>query len=97
MTTADFCACSHAGLAAAGVVGEILIVDSGSDRTTELALAGGARGLRTPRRGFGRAYIAALPFVRGRYVVMGDCDCTYDFRELAPFVEKFRAGAEFIM
>jgi hypothetical protein len=30
-------------------------------------------------------------------VLMGDCDCTYDFRELAPFVEKFRAGAEFVM
>ena len=28
---------------------------------------------------------------------MGDCDCTYDFREITPFVEKFRAGAEFIM
>ena len=82
---------------AAGVVGEILIVDSGSDRTTELALAGGARVLRTPKRGLGRAYIDALPFIRGRYVLMGDCDCTYDFRELAPFVAKFRAGAEFVM
>ena len=82
---------------AAGIVGEILIVDSGSDRTTELALAGGARVLRTPKRGLGRAYIDALPYIRGRYVLMGDCDCTYDFRELAPFVEKFRAGAEFVM
>ncbi|HMF41644.1 MAG TPA: glycosyltransferase family 2 protein, partial [Polyangia bacterium] len=97
LTIADFVAWCHAGLAAAGVVGEILIVDSGSDRTTELALAGGARVLRTPKRGLGRAYIDALPFIRGRYVLMGDCDCTYDFRELAPFVEKFRAGAEFVM
>jgi len=53
--------------------------------------------LRTPKRGLGRAYIDALPFIRGRYVLMGDCDCTYDFRELAPFVEKFRGGAEFVM
>jgi len=97
LTIADFVAWCHAGLKAAGVVGEILIVDSGSDRTTELALAGGARVLRTPKRGLGRAYIDALPFIRGRYVLMGDCDCTYDFRELAPFVEKFRGGAEFVM
>jgi len=97
LTIADFVAWCHAGMKAAGVVGEILIVDSGADRTTELALAGGARVLRTPKRGLGRAYIDALPFIRGRYVLMGDCDCTYDFRELAPFVEKFRGGAEFVM
>ena len=97
LTIADFVAWCHAGLQAAGVVGEILIVDSGSDRTTELALGGGARVLRTPKRGLGRAYIDALPFIRGRYVLMGDCDCTYDFRELEPFVAKFRGGAEFVM
>jgi glycosyltransferase involved in cell wall biosynthesis len=97
LTIADFVSWCHAGMKAAGIVGEILIIDSGKDRTTELALAGGARVLRTPKRGLGRAYIDALPYIRGRYVVMGDCDCTYDFRELAPFVEKFRGGAEFVM
>jgi glycosyltransferase involved in cell wall biosynthesis len=85
------------GLAKAGAVGEILIVDSSTDRTKEIALAKGARVLSSPKRGLGRAYIDSLPYIRGKYVVMGDCDCTYDFRELAPFVEKFRAGAEFVM
>ena len=97
LTIVDFIAWCHEGMKKAGVVGEILIVDSGSDRTTELALAGGARVLKTPKRGLGRAYQDALPYVRGKYVLLGDCDCTYDFRELAPFVEKFRGGAEFIM
>ena len=97
LTVTDFVAWCHEGLTAAGVVGEILIVDSGDDRTTELALAGGARVLRTPKRGLGRAYIDALPFIRGRYVLMGDADCTYDFRELKPFVERFREGYEFVM
>ena len=42
-----------------------------------------ARGCcKSPKRGLGRAYIDALPFIRGRYVIMGDADCTYDFREL---------------
>jgi glycosyltransferase involved in cell wall biosynthesis len=97
LTIADFVAWCHEGMKRAGIVGEILIVDSGTDRTTELALAGGARVLKTPKRGLGRAYLDAIPFIRGKYVLMGDCDCTYDFRELAPFVEKFREGAEFIM
>ncbi len=81
LTIADFVAWCHEGLREAGAVGEILIVDSSSDRTAELALAGGARVLRTPRRGLGRAYIDALPYVRGKYVIMGDADCTYDFRQ----------------
>jgi glycosyltransferase involved in cell wall biosynthesis len=97
LTIGDFVAWCREGMRKAGIVGEILIIDSGTDRTTEIALASGARVLRTPKRGLGRAYIDALPFIRGRYVLMGDCDCTYDFRELAPFVEKFRGGAEFIM
>src|ERR1041384_5336881 len=97
LTIEDFVKWCHEGLAKAGVKGEILIVDSGQDRTTELALAGGARVLRTPKRGLGRAYQDAIPYIRGKYVVMGDCDCTYDFRELKPFVEKFHGGIEFVM
>jgi glycosyltransferase involved in cell wall biosynthesis len=97
LTITDFVAWCHEGMRKAGVRGEILIVDSGKDRTLELALAGGARVLKTPKRGLGRAYQDALPFIRGKYVIMGDCDCTYDFRELLPFVEKFHGGAEFVM
>lgn len=97
ITIQDFLAWCRQGIAAAGIVTEILIVDSGTDRTTELALAGGARVLRTPRRGLGRAYLDALPYVRGKYMILGDCDCTYDFRDLKPFVENFRAGNDFIM
>jgi len=97
LTIADFIDWCKEGLAKAGAVGEILIVDSSTDRTKEIALAHGARVLSTPKRGLGRAYIDSLPYIRGKYVLMGDCDCTYDFRELAPFVEKFRGGAEFVM
>ncbi len=85
------------GLAKAQIKGEILIVDSSTDNTAEIALARGARVLKTPQRGLGHAYLDAIPHIRGKYVMMGDCDCTYDFRELAPFVEAFRNGHEFIM
>ena len=97
ITIGDFLDWCRAGLAEAGVSGEVLIVDSSTDRTAEIALEHGARVLRTPKRGLGRAYIDALPHIRGRYVVMGDADCTYDFRQLAPFVEKFHEGYEFVM
>jgi glycosyltransferase involved in cell wall biosynthesis len=97
LTIEDFVAWCHEGMAAAGTKGEILIVDSGNDATTELALKGGARVLKTPKRGLGRAYQDAMPFARGKYLLLGDCDCTYDFRELKPFMEKFHSGAEFIM
>jgi glycosyltransferase involved in cell wall biosynthesis len=97
ITISDFIAWCKEGLAKAGVVGEILIVDSSTDDTPQRALAGGARVLKTPKRGLGRAYIEAIPYIRGKYVLMGDADCTYDFREIAGFVEKFRDGYEFIM
>jgi glycosyltransferase involved in cell wall biosynthesis len=97
LTIADFVAWCHEGLRDAGAVGEILIVDSSSDQTAEIALAGGARVLKTPKRGLGRAYIDALPFIRGKYVIMGDADCTYDFRKIAPFVAAMRDGTEYAM
>jgi glycosyltransferase involved in cell wall biosynthesis len=97
LTVGDFVAWCHQGIREAGVVGEILIVDSSSDRTAEIALAGGARVLCTPKRGLGRAYIDALPYIRGRYVVMGDADCTYDFRQVGLFVEAMREGNEYAM
>jgi glycosyltransferase involved in cell wall biosynthesis len=97
LTISDFIAWCHQGLRDAGIRGEILIVDSSTDATPQLAVAAGARVLRTPRRGLGRAYIDAIPYIRGKYVLMGDADCTYDFRQLAPFVAALEAGAEFAM
>jgi glycosyltransferase involved in cell wall biosynthesis len=97
LTVGEFVDWCQEGFTKAGVRGEVLIVDSGSDATGEIALARGARVLKSPRRGLGRAYIDALPFIRGAFVIMGDADCTYDFRELGAFVAKFRDGYEYIM
>jgi len=97
ITIAEFVAWCREGLQNAKINGEILIIDSSTDQTAERAVAGGARVLKTPKRGLGRAYQDALVHIRGRFVLMGDADCTYDFRELIPFVESFRHGNEFIM
>src|SRR5215813_10412610 len=97
LTVGEFVDWCQEGFARAGVKGEVLIIDSGTDSTGEIALARGARVLKSPRRGLGRAYIDALPFIRGAFVIMGDADCTYDFRELGAFVAKFREGYEYVM
>ncbi len=90
----DWC---HEGLRAAGRSGQILIIDSSTDRSPEIARARGAEVLQVPRRGLGRAYIDALPSITGDYVIMGDCDLTYDFRAIGPFVDKLDEGHDFVM
>src|SRR5262245_45605640 len=55
------------GLEQANIRGEIVIIDSSSDLTGEIALSRGARVLRAPKRGLGRAYIDAMPLIRGKY------------------------------
>jgi hypothetical protein len=97
ITVGEFVDWCKEGLERAGVRGQILIVDSSTDKTPEIVLAHGGEVLRTPKRGLGRAYIDASKYIRGQWIVMGDADLTYDFRELSPFVEAFRKGAEFVM
>jgi glycosyltransferase involved in cell wall biosynthesis len=97
ITVGEFVDWCKEGIRKAGVTAQILIVDSSTDDTPQIALAHGAEVLRVPKRGLGRAYIDAIPFVRGKWIVMGDADLTYDFRELTPFVEEFKKGAEFVM
>lgn len=90
----DWC---RAGLHDSGREGQILIVDSSTDRSPEIARAHGAEVLTVPLRGLGRAYIDAIHAIRGDYVIMGDCDLTYDFREIAPFFDKLDEGHDFVI
>lgn len=90
----DWC---REGIQKAGVSAEILIIDSSTDQTGKIALAKGARVLKTPKRGLGQAYRDAVPIIRGKYVICGDADCTYDFREISPFLAFFREGYEFVI
>jgi hypothetical protein len=97
ITVGEFVDWCKEGLERAGVKGQILIVDSSTDMTPQIVVAHGGEVLRAPKRGLGRAYIDAADYIRGKWVIMGDADLTYDFRELTPFVEAFRKGAEFVM
>jgi glycosyltransferase involved in cell wall biosynthesis len=97
LTIGEFVDWCQEGLATAGVRGEILIVDSSTDRSPAIAGEHGARVITVPKAGLGQAYIDAIAHVRGEIVIMGDCDLTYDFRELAGFVEAVRGGHDFVM
>ncbi|HKY32675.1 MAG TPA: glycosyltransferase family 2 protein [Candidatus Polarisedimenticolia bacterium] len=85
-------------LAAMGASGEVIVVDNGStDRSALIAEAAGARVVAEPRRGYGRAYLAGFAAARGRYLVIGDADDTYDFSDLAGFVLPLREGCDMVM
>ncbi|MDR7185320.1 glycosyltransferase involved in cell wall biosynthesis [Microbacterium trichothecenolyticum] len=81
-----------------GISGEVLISDNGStDGSQEIAADLGARVSPASRRGYGAALINGIDTARGRYVIMGDADDSYDFEHLEPFVERLRGGADLVM
>jgi hypothetical protein len=82
----------------AGVAGEVLIADNGStDGSQVLAAAAGARVVEVGERGYGAALSAGIRAARGRYVIMGDSDDSYDFSRLQGFVDALRAGHQLVM
>jgi hypothetical protein len=89
---------ARAFLARSGLSGEVIIADNGStDGSPELAIAAGARVVYVAERGYGAAIAGGLRAARGRWVVMGDADDSYDFASLDGFVERLQAGAHLVM
>lgn len=89
---------ARAGLANAGLAGEIIVVDNASeDASAELAQAAGACVIHEPRRGYGSAYLAGLAAARGTYIVMTDADGTYPIESLGDFVSRLRDGADMVL
>jgi glycosyltransferase involved in cell wall biosynthesis len=89
---------ARAFLQRSGVVGEIVIADNGStDGSQELALSLGARVVSITQRGYGAALGGGIEASRGRYVIMGDADDSYDFSQLDAFLAQLRGGADLVM
>jgi glycosyltransferase involved in cell wall biosynthesis len=85
------------GLERAGLNGEIILMDSSSDETAVIARSLGAKVINVRESGLGNAYKAAQGKVNGKIVILGDADCTYDFRNLDLFLEKLNDGFDFVM
>jgi glycosyltransferase involved in cell wall biosynthesis len=97
--TIEACVKRAAGaLEAAGLRGEVIVADNGSDDgSAELARRAGAVVVDEPRRGYGSAYLAGFGAAQGDYIVMADADLTYDFGDIPRFVEELRGGADFVV
>ena len=82
-----------AGIERSGLSGEVVVCDNGSvDDSVERAITAGARVVHQPLKGYGSAYRKGFEYARGRYLVMGDSDGTYDFSQLGALVSKLRNG-----
>lgn len=80
-----------------GLVGEVVVADNGSsDGSAALATELGARVVAVAERGYGHALRGGIAAARGRFVVMGDADDSYDFAALGAFLEKLREGADLV-
>lgn len=81
-----------------GIDGEVLIADNGStDGSQEIARAAGARVADIPQKGYGAALAGGIEAARGRFIIMGDADDSYDFSNLDGFVAKLREGYALVM
>ena len=80
------------------IAGEVVVADNGStDGSQRLAEDAGARVVPVVEPGYGSALLGGINAARGRYVIMGDADDSYDFTALMPFLDRLRAGADLVM
>jgi len=78
--------------------GEVVVADNGStDGSQQLATGAGARVVDVKEKGYGAAYLGGIPEARGKYIVIGDSDDTYDFTDLERFIQPLREGYDFVI
>lgn len=80
------------------IAGEIIVADNGStDGSQQIATRLGVRVVHVEAKGYGSALMGGINAARGRYVIMGDADDSYDFSALMPFLVKMREGYDLVM
>ena len=85
------------GLHERRVTGEIIVADNGStDESQAIARELGARVVHVQEKGYGCALMGGIAAARGKYILMGDADDSYDFRDLPKFLDELRAGADVV-
>ncbi len=80
------------------ISGEVIIADNGStDGSQDIALSHKARLVNVERKGYGNALKSGIEAARGKFIIMGDADDSYDFTSLMPFIEKLREGYDLVV
>ena len=86
------------GIRRTGLSGEVVISDNGStDDSVAIATAAGARVVRQPARGYGNAYLKGFAEARGRFIIMGDSDGSYDFTQIDRLIAPLREGYDYVL
>jgi len=89
---------AYRAFAVDNVTGEVIVADNGStDGSIEIAESRGARVVRVEQQGYGAALLEGIRAARGRFIIMGDADESYDFSEIPHFLEKWREGYDVVM
>jgi glycosyltransferase involved in cell wall biosynthesis len=80
------------------IAGEIIVADNGStDKSPVIAQSKGARVVTVENKGYGNALMGGINVARGKYIIMGDADGSYDFTHIPLFLNKLRAGYHLVM
>ncbi len=96
-TLADCIAKAQQAIREHHIEAEIIVADNGStDTSPDIAQAMGARLVPVAKRGYGNALMGGIAEARGRFIIMGDADGSYDFGEIPRFVNKLREGCELV-
>ena len=81
-----------------GIHAEIIVADNGStDESVSIAQTMGVRVVSVPLKGYGSALVGGITAAAGKYVLVGDCDATYDFSHIPRFLVKLREGNDLVM
>lgn len=97
LTVSQFINWCEIGANRLGLRSEIILLDSSSDRTPLIAQKLGARVIRVDEPGLGKAYATGKLYARGKWILMGDADCTYDFREISMFIHELNSGSDLVI
>ena len=97
VTVRQFINWCRQGFSNSNIEGEIIFLDSSTDNTPKIARDLGVNVVNVSERGLGNAYRAGKGLAKGRFVILGDADCTYDFRDLGPFIEKLDQGYDLVL
>lgn len=80
-----------------GIAGEVIVADCGSrDDSVQIAEELGARIVHVDQVGYGAALQAGVDAARGRFLLIGNADDSYDFSQAPRFYRRLQQGADVV-